>query len=334
MGCKNLTIGGLTRYDCAMDWTDQNVLVTGGTGFIGGSLAGLLATAGARVRAIVRRKGDHPGLANVQQMEGDFTDPETARRACEGQAIVIHAAASIAGDREESLRVNAMGTAGLAAAAREAGCVRFVQISTISVYDWEAARAADPDLAPDAEFDETTPRKGGDGSFAHSPAATPWYGITKAEAERALEREMALGLPATIFRLGAVLGAHSSSYWAVKIPTNVRAGLVPLVADGIGPLPWTHIENVGHAIDLAVENSAAIGRTYNLVDGHVTIGRYVEDVRAWFPDALPAPRKDAEEGGTFAEHCSSERIRRDLGYAPIRTYEEGMAEAAAWWRGR
>ncbi|HXU29968.1 MAG TPA: NAD(P)-dependent oxidoreductase [Thermoanaerobaculia bacterium] len=315
-----------------MNWTNQPVLITGATGFVGGRLAERLAAAGARVRAIVRR--EDPELANVEQMEGDFTDPETARRGCEGQAIVIHAAASIGGERDESLRVNAAGTAGLAAAARAAGCRRFVHISTISVYDWEAARAADGDLGPDAEFDETTPLKGGDGNFAHSPATTPWYGITKADAERALEREMALGLSATIFRLGAVLGAHPASYWAVKIPTAIRAGQVPLVADGAGPLPWTHIENIGQAIDLAVPNPAAIGRVYNLVDGHVTLGRYVEDVRAWFPDALPAPRKDAEEGGTFAEHCSNERIRRELGYAPIRTYEEGMAEAAAWWRGR
>ncbi|MEP7012607.1 MAG: NAD(P)-dependent oxidoreductase [Acidobacteriota bacterium] len=314
-----------------MNWTDQKVLITGGTGFIGGSLAERLVASGAKVRAIVRRKGEPPWLVGTEQMEGDFTDPEAARRACEAQAIVIHAAASIGGDRDEQRRVNAAGTAVLAAAARAAGCRRFVHISTISVYDWEVARAANPGLATDAEFDETTPLKGGDGSFAHSPAATPWYGITKAEAERALEREMVLGLPATIFRLGAVLGAHPTSYWAVKIPTNVRAGLVTLVADGDGPLPWTHVENLGHAIDLAVENPVAVGRAYNVVDGHVTMGRYVEDVRAWFPDALPAPRKDAQKGGTFAEHCSGERIRSELGYAPIRTYDQGMAEAAVWW---
>jgi nucleoside-diphosphate-sugar epimerase len=189
-------------------------------------------------------------------------------------------------------------------------------------------------MAPDAEFDEATPQKEAGRAFAHSPAATPWYGITKAEAERVLEREMALGLPATIFRLGAVLGAHPTSYWAVRVPTAIRAGQVPLVNGGAGPLPWTHIENLGHALDLAVENPVAIGRAYNVVDGHVTVGRYLEEVRAWFPDAPPAPRKDAEEGGTFAERCSTERIRRELGYLPIRTYEEGMAEAEAWWRAR
>ncbi len=317
-----------------MNWQDQSVLITGGTGFVGGRLAERLAAAGARVQAIVRRKGDYPGLANVEQLEGDFIDSETARRGCEGMAIVIHAAASIGGNADDARRVNATGTAAMAAAARVAGSRRFLHISTISVYDWEAARAARGDLGPGAEFDETTPQKEADRAFAHSPAATPWYGITKAEAERALEREIALGLPATIFRLGAVLGAHPTSYWAVRVPTAIRAGKVPLVAGGVGPLPWTHIENLGHALDLAAEKPVAIGRAYNVVDGHVTMGRYVEEVRAWFPDAPPAPRKDADPAGGFAERCSTERLRRELGYAPIRTYEEGMAEAAAWWRAR
>lgn len=317
-----------------MNWRDQPVLLTGASGFVGGRLAQRLVAAGARVRAIVRRIGDHPGLAHVEQLEGDFVDPETALRGCEGMGIVIHAAASIGGDAEDARRVNATGTATMAAAARAAGCRRFVHISTISVYDWEAARAARPDLGPDAEFDETTPRKAEDRAFVHSPAATPWYGVTKAEGEHALEREMALGLPATIFRLGAVLGAHPSSYWAVKIPTKIRAGLVPLVGDGAGPLPWTHIENLGRALDLGAENPAAIGRAYNVVDGHVTMGRYVEEVQSWFPDAPPAPRKDADPAGGFAERCSTERIRRELGYSPVRSYEEGMAEAAAWWRER
>ena len=317
-----------------MRWQDRTVLVTGATGFVGGRIAERLAAAGARVRAIVRKRSDEAGLARVEQLEGDFVDPETARRGCEGVEFVIHAAASIGGDMEDARRVNATGTATMAAAARAAGCRRFVHVSTISVYDWEAARAARPDLPSDAEFDEETPQKAEERAFAHSPAATPWYGITKAEGERALEREMALGLPATVFRLGAVLGAHPTSYWAVRVPTSIRAGKVTLVDGGSTPLPWTHVENVARAIDLAIENPAALGRAYNLVDGHVTMGRYVEEVRAWFPDAPPAPRKEAGPGGSFAERCSSERLRRELGYAPVRTYEEGMAEAEVWWRTR
>ncbi len=326
-----------------MNWTDQPVLVTGGSGFVGGHLAERLAAAGARVRAIVRRRGDHPGLgapgavSNIEQMEGDFVDPETARRACRGIAVVIHAAASIAGDLVEARRVNVSGTAGLAAAARSEGCGRFVHISTISVYDWVAARAAleaQGEGGVDTEFDETTPQKEGERAYAYSPAGSPWYGLTKAEAERALEAEMALGLPATILRLGAVLGVHPTSSWAVGVPADVRAGRVRLVADGTGLIPWTHVQNIGRVVDLAVASPAAAGRSYNVVDSHVTFGRYVEDVRAWFPDALPAPREAAGPGATFAARCSNERLHRELGYTPIRSYEDAMAEAAAWWRAR
>jgi nucleoside-diphosphate-sugar epimerase len=111
------------------------VLVTGGSGFVGSYMAAGFAAAGARVRAIVRVPGKHPNLdsPHITQVQGDFTDPGTARRACEGQALVIHCAASIGEDLAEGRRVNVAGTGGLAAAAREAGCQRFLHISTLSV---------------------------------------------------------------------------------------------------------------------------------------------------------------------------------------------------------
>ena len=303
------------------------VLVTGGSGFVGSHLAARLAAAGARVRALVRRAGDHPGLSspNITQMEGDFVDPETARRACAGMAFVVHSAATIGSDLAEARRVNAGGTAALAAAAREAGCRRFLHISTISVYDWESGGGV---------FDETAPLKTVEKAYPHTPAAAPYYGLSKAEAERALQAEMERGLAATILRLGAVLGVHPTSSWAILVPAKIREGQVSLA--GGSELPWTHVENVGHAMELALANPVAAGRAYNVVDGHVPWARYVEDVRSWFPDAPPAPGLPAEPSkpqGSFVSRCSSDRIRSELGYAPIRSYEEGMAEAEAWWRG-
>src|SRR4029079_12274179 len=108
----------------AMDLRGIPVLVTGGNGFVGGHLAARLAASGAQVRAIVRRRGDHPGLesAGIVQVEGDFVAPETSRRACEGMELVVHSAATIGQDYAEAERVNVDGTAWLAAAAREAGC--------------------------------------------------------------------------------------------------------------------------------------------------------------------------------------------------------------------
>jgi nucleoside-diphosphate-sugar epimerase len=302
------------------------VLVTGGSGFVGSHLATRLAAAGAEVRALVRRRGDHPGLSspNITQIEGDFVDPATARRACAGMAFVVHSAATIGSDLADARRVNANGTAVLAAAAREAGCRRFLHISTVSVYDWERGGSV---------FDETAPLKTIEKAYPHTPAASPHYGLTKAEAERALQAEMDRGLAATILRLGAVLGVHPTSSWAVLVPAKIREGLVSLA--GGSALPWTHVENVGHAMDLALAHPAAVGRAYNVVDGHIPWRRYVEDVRSWFPDAPPAPGAPEEQGkaeDSFVSHCSNDRIRAELGYAPLRSYEDGMAEAAAWWQ--
>jgi nucleoside-diphosphate-sugar epimerase len=304
---------------------DIPVLVTGGSGFVGSHLASRLAAAGARVRALVRTPGDHPGLdsPNIDQTEGDFVDPETARRACEGMAIVVHSAATIGSDLADARRVNAGGTATLAAAAREAGCQRFLHISTVSVYDWESGGGV---------FDETAPLKKVEKPYPHTPAAAPYYGLSKAESERALQAEMDRGLAATILRLGAVLGLHPTSSWSILVPAKIREGQVSLA--GGSELPWTHVENVGHAMDLALANPASIGKAYNVVDGHVPWSRYVEDVRSWFPDAPPAPgsEEEAKPGASFVSRCSSDRIQSELGYAPLRSYEEGMAEAEAWWR--
>jgi len=309
-----------------LELNGTRVLVTGGSGFVGSYLAAGLAAAGARVTALVRRLGDHPGLGspNIAQVEGDFVDLETARRACADAAFVVHSAATIGADLAEARRVNVQGTAGLAAAARAAGCRRFVYISTLSVYDFGAGLAV---------YGEAAPLKSEVKAYSHSPAASPYYGLSKAEAERALAAEVERGLPVTVLRLGAVLGVHPTSSWAVQVPAKIRAGKVAVVGDGSDPYPWTHVKNVERALRLALDQPAAEGRAYNLVDGQEPWRRYIEDVRSWFPDAPEAPVLPRETPA-FLGHCPGDRIRAELGYAPVQSYEEGMAEAAAWWRER
>ena len=303
-------------------------MVTGGSGFVGSHIAAWLAAQGADVRALVRRQGAHPGMESprITQVEGDFTDPATAERACAGQALVFHAAATISKDLNEALHVNVTGTRGLAAAARAAGCRKFSHISTLSVYDFQTGAES---------YDEDSPRRVLGRDYAHSPAASPFYGTTKAEGERALQSEMDRGLPATVFRLGAVLGVHPTSSWAIKVPAKVRDGQVPLRGDGLDVMPWTHIANVVHAIALSLDCPASAGRAYNVVDGNVTSREFYGEMRTWFPGAPPLPVIPAVQvkpTEIFIRHCTGDRIRRELGYAPVRTYAEGMAEAAAWWR--
>ena len=256
-----------------MNLTDVPVLVTGGSGFVGSRIAAWLADEGATVLALVRRAGAHPGLESprITQVEGDFTDPVTASRFCTGQVLVVHAAATISRDLTEALQVNVSGTGVLAAAARVAGCRRFIHVSTLSVYDFQTGAGS---------FDEDSPRRTLGKNYAHSPAASPFYGTTKAEGERALQEEMDRGLPATIFRLAAVLGVHPTSGWTVKVPAKVRDGQLALRGEGLDVLPWTHVDNVVHAIALSLDFPAAVGRAYNIVDGDVTWRDFVSGCAA------------------------------------------------------
>jgi len=304
----------------------RSALVTGGSGFVGSHIAGALAAVGADVRAVVRRKGDHPGLGSplITQIEGDFVDPKTARKVCKGVDLVVHCAATLGTDLEDARRVNVEGTGVLAAAAREAGCRLFVHISTISVYDWSCGKSV---------FDETAPLKTEVKPYPHSPAASPYYGLSKAEGERALRAEMERGLRATIFRLGAVLGLHPTSSWSVLVPGKVRSGEISAQEQEDGILPWTHIANVVQALRLALGTPAANGQAYNLVDGHATLQRYFSEIRSWFPElAKEAPAAEAKVVQAFAAHCPGDKIRLGLDYEPVVTFGEGMAEAARYWR--
>ena len=98
-------------------------------------------------------------------------------------------------------------------------------------------------------------------------------------------------------------------------------------------MPWIHVEDIVDLL-LALGSEAAVGRVYNLVDEHTTWGDYVDRVRSWFglgpqPDVEPAT-----PGAGWAGRFEGHRVREELGYAPRRSYEQGMEEAGAYWRAR
>src|SRR5205085_11054526 len=73
----------------------MDVLVTGGTGFIGANIVRELVAAGAGVRVLARPGGDRRALdgLKVEIAEGDLTDAASLRRAVSGVQAVYHAAA-------------------------------------------------------------------------------------------------------------------------------------------------------------------------------------------------------------------------------------------------
>jgi Nucleoside-diphosphate-sugar epimerases len=107
------------------------ILVTGGSGFVGGHVVHALRAAGQDVRCLVRdrRRGERLQAWGCELLEGDVTDPETLRAAVAGCDTVVHLVAIRQGKPEAFQRIMIGGTRNLIAAAREAGVGRFVLMS-------------------------------------------------------------------------------------------------------------------------------------------------------------------------------------------------------------
>lgn len=113
----------------------MDVLVTGGTGFIGSRVCQQLQTLGHSVTAL-SRSPDEPPADGVDLVAGDVTDPESLDSAFDGQDAIIQLVAlsplrQPRGGSQQHDIVHRGGTENAVAVAESAGVDRFVQISGI-----------------------------------------------------------------------------------------------------------------------------------------------------------------------------------------------------------
>jgi len=113
-----------------MELPGQVALMTGATGFVGRRTAQRLMLAGMRVRGLVRRLVELPGLGRAL---GDITDAATVAPAAVGAHVVVHGAAVLRrATCVEAMRGNVEDTRIVLEAARHAGCKRLIHLSTMS----------------------------------------------------------------------------------------------------------------------------------------------------------------------------------------------------------
>jgi NADH dehydrogenase len=110
-----------------------NVLVTGGTGFVGPKVVRAIVQSGHDVRALTRdrQKAAHVGALGAELVEGDVTDAASLRIAAQGVDAVVHLVAIRQGRPEQFQRIMVDGTRSLLAAANEVGARRFVHMSAL-----------------------------------------------------------------------------------------------------------------------------------------------------------------------------------------------------------
>jgi uncharacterized protein YbjT (DUF2867 family) len=109
------------------------ILVTGGSGFVGGHVVHALRGRGLPVRCLVRdpHKGAKLAAWGCELVQGDMTDLASLGRAVEGAETVVHLVAIRQGRRRDFQRIMVDGARDLLAAARAAGVGRFVHMSAL-----------------------------------------------------------------------------------------------------------------------------------------------------------------------------------------------------------
>ncbi len=176
----------------------SQVLVTGGTGFLGAWILRRLVKDGYRVRAIRRQQSILPAfieadiLQQVEWLEGDVLDILSLEDAMEGVDAVIHAAAIVSfhrQDRRQMYATNVQGTANVVNMALEKNIRRIVHVSSVAALGR-------------TKHNETVNEEK---TWAETPDNTH-YAISKHKAEMEVWRGMAEGLQGVIINPSTVLG--------------------------------------------------------------------------------------------------------------------------------
>lgn len=322
------------------------IFVTGGSGYLGRAVVGLLVGRGDRVRCLWR--GDPasaPWGAQAEYLRGDVTDSEALRRGVEGADAVIHMAGCVktwARDRRLFDRVNVEAVDRLIDAAREAGVGRVIYTSSFIALGPTDGRVAD----------ETT-RHPGD-RYRNDYERTKALGLSRARAAAAAGAPIVILIPGVIYGPGATTDGNH----VAKIVADFLRRRLPGVP-GSGTRRWTYafVDDVARGHLLALDQ-ARTGETYALggededLNGvlalleelsgvpaptrHLPLGAVkavgaVEVALAHIVGRAPELTPGVAEIYDHEWRISSEKARRDLGYrvTPLR---EGLARTVAWVR--
>src|SRR5512141_1979638 len=111
---------------------EKQILIVGGTGDLGGSVAHYLLTNGFKLRALVRTSSKYQSLSNdrAELVFGDLKDPKSLEKAVDGAKIVITTANSAQrGGADNPQTVDLYGNRNLIDAASKAGVDQFIFVS-------------------------------------------------------------------------------------------------------------------------------------------------------------------------------------------------------------
>jgi nucleoside-diphosphate-sugar epimerase len=321
--------------------------VTGGGGFLGGVIVCMLRERGVPVRSFSR--DDYPALAalGVEQVRGDLGDQAAVTAAAKDCDVVFHVAAKagIWGSYADFYRANVTGTAHVLEACRVNGIRKLIYTSSPSVV-----------------FDGSDV-EGGDESLPYPSSYEAHYPSTKAMAEKLV---LAANSPhlATVALRPHIIWGPGDNHLVPRIVDKGRAGRLRRIGDRPNMVDTVYVDNAARAHLLAADRlapgSPPAGRAYFISNGQpIPLWEMVNRILA--AADLPAVTRCISPKSAYLIGCICEGLwgllrlageppmtrfvarelasahwfditaaRRDLGYEPEVSIEEGLLRLREW----
>ena len=350
----------------------NQILITGGAGFIGSHLADALLARGHRVRALDNLSPQvhgadvaRPDYLNeqVELVRADVRDPDAVRRALKDIDVVYHLAAAVGVGQSmyeiaQYTAVNNLGTAVLLEALAAQPVARLIVASSMSIYgeglyqcpdgtictgeergleqlragEWEIRSAAGEVLTP-----VPTPE-------TKLPSLASVYALSKFDQERmCLMIGRAYGIPTTALRFFNVFGtrqALSNPYTGVLaiFASRLLNGKRPSVfEDGLQRRDFVSVYDVARACCLVLDHPASAGGVFNVGSGQsYTISEIAERIAQVMGKEYLEPQLTGKYRVGDIRHCFADisLARSTLGYHPEVGLEDGLEELASWLEGQ
>ena len=311
---------------------EENILVSGGAGFIGSHVVDKLLLDGCKVYCIdnfdpfypkaqkIKNQVSHFINPNFQFTVCDLADIETLKKAIPDEIdCIIHLAAK-AGVRpsiQDPLsyqRSNVAGTQNLLEVAREKGIKQFVFASSSSVYG----------INPHIPWKESD----------HVLLPISPYASTKVSGELLGHTYSHLfGIRFIALRLFSVYGPRQRPDLAIyKFMNKILQGEpIPVFGDGSTSRDYTYVEDIVEGIEKAIAYQDSPYEIINLGSGKaISLSKMIGTIEEVIGLKAKINRLPIQPGDVPQTYADISKARELLGYQPKFSFQEGVLEFKAW----
>lgn len=281
----------------------MNILVTGGSGFIGSHVVDKLIKAGHRIRILDLKE---PHREDVEFLQGDVTSRDDISQALEDMEIVYHIAAFsnidlVKANPLTTIEQNILGTAYLLEECRKQGIKRFIFASSVYVYE----------------------------ERGHL------YTSSKMASELLCKNYRTLySLPYTILRYGTAYGPRSRGVDVISLFIKKALNGESLVIHGSGEQKrhFIYVEDLALG-SVAALNPIAENKAYTLAGREsVSIKHLAETVRRMFNNQIAIEYDSARKDDYQEELLDLDKTMKELGWEPKVDLEEGIRRYIEWYK--